>query len=230
MSAFQEYLDTASLLPAATLERLTSPSVWWEVTPAKLGRAAALRSRLATTEHTDTPLSWLNEVLEAAASSQAGAASSDMLRHVLAVVTSCRAPATAHTVTAWLLELMGQISAQLRRAAPGPAMSPAIVFLVDVFAVTVICLAEVDSLAPHRAQLAVSRAARLGLVPAAVGRVCRHQGRVAAQLADWCSQLYSNQQVASQYRDTFGQALRVFKDSPNWKEASMWGKLVILSA
>ena len=40
---FNEHLSTASLLPVSAIERLSSPSVWWEVTPNKVFKAAGLR-------------------------------------------------------------------------------------------------------------------------------------------------------------------------------------------
>ena len=48
---FNEYLSTASLLPVSAIERLSSPSVWWEVTPNKVFKAAGLRSGWATGLH-----------------------------------------------------------------------------------------------------------------------------------------------------------------------------------
>ena len=51
---------------------------------------------------------------------------------------------------------------------------------------------------------------------------------ILGQLADWTSQLYRNKHVTSPLKESLGASLKVFKDSGNWKEASMWGKLVMV--
>ena len=109
-----QYLVTAASLPVTVLERLTSPSVWWEVSQAKLARSAALRAQVAISAGTDTPLTWFNEIIEAA-----GKQSGDhgyILRHLVRVLTKCRAEKSRHLISGWLLELMGQVSSILRSA------------------------------------------------------------------------------------------------------------------
>ena len=49
---------TIWLLPLKNIERMSYPAVWWEVTPAKLYRAASLRTAMATSDSSDTPLTW----------------------------------------------------------------------------------------------------------------------------------------------------------------------------
>ena len=220
---YQEYLLTAAQLPVASIERLSSPSLWWEVSEAKLQRAAGLRSCLALTGSTDTPLTWLNEILEAA-SKQTGD-HTYLLRHLLAVLTKFRARETVHLVKSWLLELMGQISSLVRsgRSTAGPLM-----FLLDVFCLAVVVLAETDTLVPDRDLLSVARGLRLGLLGVSVARLCRHQGSMAGQLADWCSSLLRSELVTSPHRETVQGALRVFRDAANWQEATLWGKLVMI--
>ena len=44
---------------------MSSPSVWWEVTPDKLRQSLGIRSALASKADTDVPLVWLNECIEA---------------------------------------------------------------------------------------------------------------------------------------------------------------------
>ena len=103
----------AAKLPMKNIERMSSPALWWEVTPGKLYRAASLRTALAVGQDTDTPLTWLNEVLEAAAKHPGNY--TFVFRCLLTVITKCRT--TAQQVnTSWLLELMGQISALVRKS------------------------------------------------------------------------------------------------------------------
>ena len=58
------YVDTICLLPNKSIERLSSPAIWWEATPEKLAKAAHLRAKLALKGDSDCPLVWFNELLE----------------------------------------------------------------------------------------------------------------------------------------------------------------------
>jgi len=221
---YEEYLLAATRLPQKNIERLSSPTVWWEVTPAKLYRAASLRTALATSGSTDTPLTWLNEIIEVA-SKQAGDYTF-IFRNLLTVLTKCRTMSTQLT-TSWLLELMGQISALLRKAGPMKPAGPAIPFLLDVFNLAVIVLTETDSLVVPRDQICVSRASRLSLLSLSTCRLaCQYPG-MAGQVAEWCLQLSKNEEVISPHKEGLLGTMKVFKYSSNWHEASMWGKLVV---
>jgi len=221
---YDEYLDAATRLPLKNIERMSSPTVWWEVTPAKLYRAATLRTAVATSDSTDTPLTWLNEILEAA-SKQAGDYTF-IFRNLLTVITKCRSM-SRQLNTSWLLELMGQISALLRKVGPLKPSGPAIPFLLDVFNLTVIVLTETDSLVVPRDQICVSRASRLSLLSLSTCRLATLHPGMAGQVAEWCLQLSRHKEVASPHKESLVEALKVFKYSTNWQEASMWGKLVV---
>merc|ERR1712013_145034 len=148
--------------------------------------AASLRTALATSESTDTPLTWLNEILEVA-SKQAGDYTF-IFRNLLTVLTKCRTMSTQLT-SSWLLELMGQISALLRKAGPMKPAGPAIPFLLDVFNLAVIVLTETDSLVVPRDQICVSRASRLSLLSLST---CRLAGHVLHLLLHPLLQAHSN--------------------------------------
>jgi len=45
---------------------MSSPSVWWEVTPYQLRKAVGIRSALACKADSGVPLVWLNECIDAA--------------------------------------------------------------------------------------------------------------------------------------------------------------------
>ena len=128
-------------------------------------------------------------------------------------------------VRSWLLELMGQISSLLRS---GRSTAGTLMFLLDVFCLAVVVLAETDTLVPNRDLLGVARGLRLDLLGVSVARLCRHQGSMAGQLADWCSSLLRSELVTSPHRESVQGALRVFRDAANWQEATLWGKLVMI--
>ena len=213
----QQYLMTASQLPVTVLERLSSPSVWWEVTDTKLHKAAGLRTSLALSSSTDTPLTWLNEIIEVAAR-QSGD-QSYLLRHLVTLLTRCRAEPTRHMIQTWLLETMGHISSQLRSGGQ-------VMFLMKVWSLTVTILSEADTLVSDRDH--VTGAATWDLLPVSLSRLCQYHGNMSGQLADWCLNIVKNNNTSlDRSRDTMTAALRVFKDSNTWSEASMWGKLVM---
>lgn len=220
---YEEYLDVAAKLPMKNIERMSSPAVWWEVTPAKLYRAASLRTALATGKDTDTPLTWLNEILEVA-SKQSGDYTF-IFRCLLTVLTNCRK--TAKQVnTAWLLELMGQMSAMLRKSSNLQPVGQQFNFLFDIFNFAVILLSETDLLAIPRDQLCVSRASRLSLLPLSLCRLLTVSPGLSAQLAEWSYQMSRHKVLTQAQRDQFSSCLVVFKYSKHWQEASVWGRLV----
>ena len=106
-------------------------------------------------------------------------------------------------------------------------MTSSLLFLLDVFSLTVMVLTETDSLVPDRDQVCVSRGLRLGLMPVSIARICQHEGNMTGQMADWCCHLYKNKNITSPYKECLADSLKVFKDASNWQEASMWGKLVV---
>lgn len=89
LDGFETFIEVVSDLPNKSIERLSSPALWWEVTPERIGRAASLRTRLALSESTDTPLIWLNELLEVAGR-QTGSDYSFLLRNLVEVLESAR--------------------------------------------------------------------------------------------------------------------------------------------
>lgn len=66
---FREYFTAVMELSADEVERMTSPSVWWEATPEKLRNAIVVRVELASRRFTETPLAWLNEPIDVVATS-----------------------------------------------------------------------------------------------------------------------------------------------------------------
>ena len=106
-------------------------------------------------------------------------------------------------------------------------MTSSVLFLLDVFSLTVMVLAETDSLVPDRDTVSVNRGLRLGLMPVSISRICKHEGNMTGQMADWCCHLYKNKNITSPYKECLADSLKVFKDASNWQEASMWGKLVV---
>ncbi|KAF9410618.1 hypothetical protein HW555_010348 [Spodoptera exigua] len=65
--AWPTYVSTCRSLSSKYLERMSSPSGWWEVSPALLRKAAAVRAALAALTDCEAPLNWLNDIIDAQA-------------------------------------------------------------------------------------------------------------------------------------------------------------------
>lgn len=67
-NCFQKFLTPVMELSAKEVERMTSPSVWWDDMPEKLKNAIAVRVGLTSKRFGETPLAWLNEPINVVAS------------------------------------------------------------------------------------------------------------------------------------------------------------------
>jgi len=219
LDGFNDFIEAVSVLPNKNIERLSSPALWWEVTPQKISRAASLRTKLALCDATDTPLTWLNELLEVA-----GKQSGDysfLLRNLVVVLESARKK-SKQSVQSWLLELMGQVSGILRK----PDTHQTAAFLVDVFNVAVVVLTGTETICIPRDQLCISRSARQLLLPSALSRICSSTPAICGQLSDWILRL-SKKGLPNNISECMVDCLPVFKQAENWREALMWGRIVL---
>ncbi|XP_075981084.1 focadhesin [Anticarsia gemmatalis] len=157
--AWPTYVSTCGSLSSKYLERMTSPSSWWEVSGALLRRAAALRCAVAARAHCDTALNWLNEIIDA----QAGQITEQefSLRCMLPALKAAKpdAPATKE----WLLQLMGRTQVAFNETEDKSAK----LYLCDVFTLCILVFSGVFVLEPDCELLCSSRGGRQALLPAA---------------------------------------------------------------
>ncbi|ROT68621.1 putative focadhesin [Penaeus vannamei] len=104
------FLKDTSTLRTLHIERLTSPSLWWEVTNERLYRAAVLRCHVAEKDPEEMALPWLNDLVDSAASLPGDRS------HLLSVmsntlVTRC----LVNESTSWFLQLLGRLRDHLKR-------------------------------------------------------------------------------------------------------------------
>ncbi|KAF2362022.1 Focadhesin [Trinorchestia longiramus] len=107
---YSSYKACIADLPSKHIERLTSPSLWWEVTDERLYRAAVLRCHVAVRDREDMALQWLNDIVDSAASLPGDRTA--LLREVAETLTVRCSDAES---TSWFLQLLGQLLAQTRR-------------------------------------------------------------------------------------------------------------------
>lgn len=107
---YNTYKACVADLPQKHIERLTSPSLWWEVTNERLYRAAVLRCHVAEKDPEEMALPWLNDLVDSAASLPGDRS------HLLSVmsntlVTRCH----INESTSWFLQLLGRLRDHLKR-------------------------------------------------------------------------------------------------------------------
>ncbi|KPJ09490.1 Uncharacterized protein KIAA1797 [Papilio machaon] len=102
--SWDAYLECCELLSSKYLERMTSPSGWWEVSAGALVRACRVRAALAAAADCRAPLLWLNEIIDACA--QLISVQEYSLLCMLPALQA--APPDAETTKDWLLQLMAR--------------------------------------------------------------------------------------------------------------------------
>nr|CAD7614240.1 unnamed protein product [Timema genevievae] len=159
---FPAYVECAVELPTKYLERMTSPSVWWEVTPHKLRQSVGIRSALARRADSEVPLVWLNECIDATATLTGE--QSTVLLNIAIVMCDCR---DHETNCRWALELLGQIQSVINNKTNRDSQQASL-FLCDVFILSVVVLSGYNCLALSLENVSYSRETRLQLFPHAL--------------------------------------------------------------
>ena len=107
---YHSYKACVADLSQKHIERLTSPSLWWEVTDDKLYRAAVLRCHVAERDSEELALPWLNDLVDSAATLPGDR--SHLLRVMSStLVTRCQAV----EATTWFLQLLGRLQEHMKK-------------------------------------------------------------------------------------------------------------------
>ncbi|CAH0401135.1 unnamed protein product [Chilo suppressalis] len=121
--AWPAYVETCQALSTKYLERMTSPSSWWEVTSEALRKSCAVRSKLGS-------LVWLHEIIDAVAT--------QITEQQFSL--ECMSPALQKAVVDdtstrdWFLQLMARTQAAFKETEEMSAK----LYLLDVFTLSVI--------------------------------------------------------------------------------------------
>uniref|UniRef100_A0A0P4VWJ2 Uncharacterized protein n=1 Tax=Scylla olivacea TaxID=85551 RepID=A0A0P4VWJ2_SCYOL len=107
---YSAYKACVADLPQKHIERLTSPSLWWEVTDERLYRAAVLRCHVAERDAEELALPWLNDLVDSAATLPGDR--SHLLRVMsTTLVTRCQ----VGEATTWFLQLLGRLQEHMKK-------------------------------------------------------------------------------------------------------------------
>ena len=112
-SLYSSYKACVADLPSKHIERLTSPSLWWEVTDERLYRAAVLRCHVAVRDPEEMALPWLNDIVDSAASLPGERTG---LLKVIAETLTVRC--SDNESSTWFLQLLGQLLDQTKKKIP----------------------------------------------------------------------------------------------------------------
>ncbi|RXG70024.1 Focadhesin [Armadillidium vulgare] len=107
---YKVYKSCVADLPQKHIERLTSPSLWWEVTDQKLYRAAVLRCHVATKDPGKSALPWLNDMVDSAATLPG-----DRSHFLMIMAETLIARSETQESSAWLLSLLGRLREYLKK-------------------------------------------------------------------------------------------------------------------
>ncbi|XP_061720970.1 focadhesin [Cydia pomonella] len=158
--AWPSFASTCCALSSKYLERMTSPSSWWEVSASALRRAANVRGRLA--EHGANSLVWLNEIIDA----QAGQIT-EQEYSLRCMSPAFRAARPGGAARDWLLQLMARTQVAFTQS-EDPSSK---LYLCDVFALSVAAFSGYATCVSGTGE-AWSRASGTELLPAAVAALC----------------------------------------------------------
>ncbi|XP_050551055.1 focadhesin [Spodoptera frugiperda] len=179
--AWPTYVSTCRSLSSKYLERMSSPSAWWELSPGLLRKAASLRGALATMRDCEAPLNWLNEIIDAQAMEITEQEFS--LRCMVPALQA--ADPDCEPTRDWMLQLMGRTQVAFNETEDKSAKQ----YLCDVFTVCVVVFSGVWCVECDSTALVSSRAARRALLPPAVAVLLARPAwhSCTLQLLEWVS-------------------------------------------
>ncbi|CAG9564314.1 unnamed protein product [Danaus chrysippus] len=211
--AWPAYLSACSSLVVSCVERMSSPSSWWEVSPPLLRKSSQLRSLLAANR-----LAWINEIVDTAAGHVAE--QEFTLRCFLPALqaTDVDLPTTRE----WFLQLMARTQVAFKETEEESAR----LYLCDVFFLSVVVFSGLWRLEPAGDLLVTDRDARLELAPAGVSLLVERDGwrDYTTQLLEWLCHTRSVTRHAGVSR-CCGRAVLALRHTKAFHDHAVWMKL-----
>ncbi|XP_076235300.1 focadhesin isoform X2 [Calliopsis andreniformis] len=214
---FESYITAALELSTQHLERMTSPKIWWEVTPNKLKNAIAIRAALALKKRFEFPLSWLNEIIDETAS--VPSAQIYLLGIIQTVQTEMRFD---KSITNWIIDFMTRIQGFL--VEPSEKYCNKIQFYSTVLLISVISLSGIDCTLMKQDLLITSHIMQTELFPQALAILSNRQDwkHVIPQIMEWLNYMRTNTILPNIYNCAFQRALIYLRHNPYYKD--VWTK------
>ncbi|CAH2041992.1 unnamed protein product, partial [Iphiclides podalirius] len=216
--AWGAYVSCCRRLGGSYLERMTSPSSWWEVSGALVRKSCSVRAALAALADCGAPLAWLNDLVDACAP----------LLEEQEYSLRCMMPALRHvdpdadSTKQWFVQLMGRTQAAFKETEEEFAK----LYLIDVLMLSVITFSGLWSLEPDPDVLVTSRASRQALLPAASAALLSRPSwdQYTLQMLEWLchSRGATGDQRTAQ---TCQRALLALRHSDHFATHRIWTRL-----
>lgn len=221
---FASYVDCVTELPTKNIERMSSPSNWWEVTAEKLRLALHIRSAMARRTDTDVPLTWLNECIDATA--PLTGEHTTVLKVVATLMADCW---DRDTNCLWTLELMGQIQ-KIVSSQEDTSNQQAVILLWDILILTVIAMCGNYCFLPSLELIATNREHRLQLFPTALPCLLSMERwkDMLPQMTEWLFHMSKSSVASPLYASVFYDGLVSLHHTKYFKENTVWMKTVNL--
>ncbi|XP_046403318.1 focadhesin [Ischnura elegans] len=220
--AFTAFVECVGELPTKYVERMSSPSVWWEVTSEKLRKGARIRCELASRNDADNPLFWLNEIIDAA--SALPGEYSFILKTITPTLLKCK----EQTVNCqWTLQLMGQIMKMISDDdSKDENQAPA--FLIDVWILCIVCMSFCSCLAPDMQKISNNQDQRMNLLPQALSSVLQlpEWQPVSPQVLEWLLHTSTSEHVPQYQRTVLNRGILSVHQNPHLLKKNAWMRFV----
>ncbi|XP_029676738.1 focadhesin isoform X2 [Formica exsecta] len=213
---FEKYLAAVMELLDKDIERMTSPSIWFEVTPKKLKNAITIRAEISFRKFNsiNSPLIWLNEPIDMAASNPE--MQKYLLENIQRVQTNLRLLKSYDSGSPknWILDFMSHINALIVEESHEKNN---IIFYCDILFVSIICLSGMDCLLPKRELLTSLRDERIRLFPQAISVLIDRQiwKSISCQIMKWLNHMRTSS-ISDVYISAFQSALILLRHEEDY--------------
>ncbi|XP_012536229.1 focadhesin isoform X2 [Monomorium pharaonis] len=211
---FDKYFAAVMELLAKDVERMTTPSTWWVVTPEKLKTAIAVRARTIFRGDINTSFTWLKELVNVTESNP------EMQKYLLQNIQKVQAELRSEKSCDfeiqkdWILDFIRNIDAIM--VEPSDEKNN-ITLYCDILFLLVICLSGMECLLSEKELLITSRDIRIRLFPQAISMLIDRQNwkSITRQIMKWLNHMRSSS-VPDVYRLAFQSALILLRHEEDY--------------
>ncbi|XP_072755214.1 focadhesin [Anoplolepis gracilipes] len=212
----EKYLAAVMELLDKDIEKMTSPSIWFEVTPKKLRNAITVRTEVSFREcnSINTPLTWLNELIDMAESNP------EIQKYLLESVQRMQIQLrllksyNLGSQKDWILSFMSYIDVLIVEESHEKNN---IIFYYDILFVSIICLSGMDCLLPKKEMLINLRDERIRLFPQAISVLIDRQmwKSISCQIMKWLNHMRTSS-IPDVYISAFQSALFLLRHEEDY--------------
>ncbi|KAK3910971.1 Focadhesin [Frankliniella fusca] len=223
---FDSLVECALVLPSKNVERLLTPSLWWEVSDEKVLCAIRLSSAIAIAQDSDMPLAALNQAIDVCADGNSKV-QEYLMESIMEVARLCRGH---ESNSRWLLQLLGRIQAiKANKETENEKKSKMLQSSCDFLLVAVISLAGHDILAGDPKIIASSSQDRHLLFPQALWALLNANmtwKNLSSQVIEWLHDMSIAAEVPSLLAQTFRLAITPLRYHQHFRKTTVWMRIL----